>query len=121
MACPFSGRGIKLTHRDDNGSEGDDCKLAKIRQDELAKALRQSSVQITSSLLGEDGDDLEDTQTLNLKHLRAAVILLTKPSVLNKRRFYFFSFRYRRIHNPHNPDFHRSVLYHCSACISSAC
>ncbi|TGZ32384.1 guanylate cyclase 1 soluble subunit alpha 2 [Temnothorax longispinosus] len=41
---------------------------------------KQTSVQITSSILGEDGDDLEDTQTLNLKHLRAAVTLLTNPS-----------------------------------------
>ncbi|KAL6256937.1 hypothetical protein P5V15_011872 [Pogonomyrmex californicus] len=78
MACPFSSRGFKLTHRNDNTREGDDRRIT--RQDERSKASRQSSVQITSSLLGEDGDDFEDTQTLNLKHLRAAVTLLTNPS-----------------------------------------
>ncbi|XP_011644871.1 head-specific guanylate cyclase isoform X1 [Pogonomyrmex barbatus] len=80
MACPFSSRRFKLTHRDDNTREGDHRRTARLRQDERSKASRQSSVQITSSLLGEDGDDFEDTQTLNLKHLRAAVTLLTNPS-----------------------------------------
>ncbi|XP_011694069.1 PREDICTED: head-specific guanylate cyclase isoform X1 [Wasmannia auropunctata] len=80
MACPFSSRRLKLTHRDDSSREGDHRRIARIRQDDPGKASRQSSVQITSSLLGEDGDDLEDTQTLNLKHLRAAVTLLTNPS-----------------------------------------
>ncbi|KYN20608.1 Head-specific guanylate cyclase [Trachymyrmex cornetzi] len=81
MACPFSSRRFKLTHRDDSSREGDHRRLARIRQDERdIDVLRQSSVQITSSLLGEDGDDLENTQTLNLKHLRAAVTLLTNPS-----------------------------------------
>ena len=86
MACPFSSRRFKLTHRDDSSREGDHRRIARIRQDERdIDVLRQSSVQITSSLLGEDGDDLENTQTLNLQHLRAAVTLLTNPSVLNKR------------------------------------
>ncbi|XP_018338477.1 PREDICTED: head-specific guanylate cyclase isoform X1 [Trachymyrmex septentrionalis] len=81
MACPFSSRRFKLTHRDDSSREGDHRRIARIRQDERdIDVLRQSSVQITSSLLGEDGDDLENTQTLNLKHLRAAVTLLTNPS-----------------------------------------
>lgn len=116
MACPFSSRRLKLTHRDDSTREGNYRRVARIRPDELDKPSRQSSVQITSSLLGEDGDDLEDTQTLNLKHLRAAVTLLTNPSVLNKRRFYSFSFRYRRIHIHPLTRSHRKVLYHCSAC-----
>ncbi|EGI65483.1 hypothetical protein G5I_05995 [Acromyrmex echinatior] len=82
MACPFSSRRFKLTHRDDSSREGDHRRIARIRQDERdIDVLRQSSVQITSSLLGEDGDDLENTQTLNLKHLRAAVTLLTNPSI----------------------------------------
>ncbi|KAG5321046.1 GCYH cyclase, partial [Pseudoatta argentina] len=81
MACPFSSRRFKLSHRDDGSREGDHRRIARIRQDERdIDVLRQSSVQITSSLLGEDGDDLENTQTLNLKHLRAAVTLLTNPS-----------------------------------------
>lgn len=95
MACPFSSH-FKLTHKDESSKEGDHRGIAKIKQDELGKPPRQPSVQITS-LLGEDGDDLEDTQTLNLKHLRAAVTLLTNPSVLNKRHFYSFrTFAYRR-------------------------
>ncbi|XP_071559242.1 guanylate cyclase 1 soluble subunit alpha 2 [Temnothorax nylanderi] len=69
MACPFSR--FKRTHRDDSRGEGYHPRIVQNRQ---------TSVQITSSLLGEDGDDLEDTQTLNLKHLRAAVTLLTNPS-----------------------------------------
>ncbi|XP_018307655.1 guanylate cyclase 1 soluble subunit alpha 2 isoform X1 [Mycetomoellerius zeteki] len=81
MACPFSSRRFKLTNRDDSSREGDHRRITRIRQDERdIDVLRQSSVQITSSLLGEDGDDLENTQTLNLKHLRAAVTLLTNPS-----------------------------------------
>lgn len=31
----------------------------------------------------EETEDAEDTQTLNLKHLRAAVLVLTNPSVLS--------------------------------------
>ncbi|RLU22481.1 hypothetical protein DMN91_004759 [Ooceraea biroi] len=81
MACPFSGGRFKVqVTRNDSSKDGDQVrKFSRIRQDEGDKPLRQSSVQITSSLLGEDGDDLEDTQTLNLKHLRAAVTLLTNP------------------------------------------
>lgn len=81
MACPFSSRRFKLDRKDES-KDGDHRRIPRIRQDERGKPSpsRQSSVQITSSLLGEDGDDLEDTQTLNLKHLRAAVTLLTNPS-----------------------------------------
>ncbi|XP_011261434.1 head-specific guanylate cyclase [Camponotus floridanus] len=79
MACPFSSSRFKLDRKDEN-KDGDHRRILRIRQDEWDKPSRQSSVQITSSLLGEDGDDLEDTQTLNLKHLRAAVTLLTNPS-----------------------------------------
>lgn len=120
MACPFSSSRFKSTNRD-SSREGDHRRITKIRQDEPGKPSRQSSVQITSSLLGEDGDDLEDTQTLNLKHLRAAVTLLTNPSVLNKRRFYSFSFHYRRIHKPPLFSLQRALLSLCStqtACTS---
>ncbi|KAL6435633.1 head-specific guanylate cyclase [Cataglyphis hispanica] len=79
MACPFSSRRFKLDRKDES-KDGDQRRIPRIRQDERCKPSRQSSIQITSSLLGEDGDDLEDTQTLNLKHLRAAVTLLTNPS-----------------------------------------
>lgn len=88
MACPFSGGRFKSIHKDERDREGDHRRLARIRQDERGKTPRQPSVQITS-LLGEDNDDPEDTQTLNLKHLRAAVIVLTNPSVLNKCYFFF--------------------------------
>lgn len=79
MACPFSSRRFKLDRKDES-KDGDHRRIPRIKQDErTSKPSRQSSVQITSSLLGEDSDDLEDTQTLNLKHLRAAVTLLTNP------------------------------------------
>ncbi|XP_020284314.1 head-specific guanylate cyclase [Pseudomyrmex gracilis] len=80
MACPFSGGRFKPSHKDDNGEEGDHHRrIARLRQDERDKtAARQTSIQIPA-LLGEDGDDVEDTQTLNLKHLRAAVTFLTNP------------------------------------------
>ncbi|XP_070168174.1 guanylate cyclase 1 soluble subunit alpha 2 [Polyergus mexicanus] len=79
MACPFSSRRFKLDRKNES-KDGDHRRIPRIGQDERSKPSRQSSVQITSSLLGEDGDDLEDTQTLNLKHLKAAVTLLTNPS-----------------------------------------
>lgn len=67
MACPFSPDFVGP----DSGE--------KSKQDKI-KTPRQSSIQITSSLLGED-EEPEDTQTLNLKHLRAAVLMLTNPTV----------------------------------------
>lgn len=113
MACPFSSRRFKLDRKDES-KDGDHRRIPRIKQDErTSKPSRQSSVQITSSLLGEDSDDLEDTQTLNLKHLRAAVTLLTNPLVLNKRRFYFFSFRYNTFaYNTVLTWSLRSLLYH---------
>ncbi|XP_034937594.1 head-specific guanylate cyclase [Chelonus insularis] len=78
MACPFS-RGFGRTKLEDDESERRPSK-EKINRNEKFLSCRQSSVQITSSLLGEEIDDQEDTQTLNLKHLRAAVLILTKPS-----------------------------------------
>lgn len=69
MACPFSPDFV-------GPDSGEKSKHNKI------KTPRQSSIQITSSLLGED-EEPEDTQTLNLKHLRAAVLMLTNPTVRN--------------------------------------
>lgn len=92
MACPFSSGRFKSARKRETDKEGNNSRLSRIKQDERGEPLRQSSIQITSSLLGEDSDDLEDTQTLNLKHLRAAVIVLTNPSVVNKRQFFFSSF-----------------------------
>ncbi|XP_011299734.1 head-specific guanylate cyclase [Fopius arisanus] len=80
MACPFSrgyGRGRM---EEDNDDEIERTGDSERRKNERFKPSRQSSVQITSSLLGEEIDDQEDTQTLNLKHLRAAVLVLTNPS-----------------------------------------
>ncbi|KAH0557567.1 hypothetical protein KQX54_008355, partial [Cotesia glomerata] len=90
MACPFS-RGFTRTKLesdregcDDEGSSGrkfSNDSIGKLPcKSERFRTCRQSSIQITSSLLGEEIDDQEDTQTLNLKHLRAAVLILTKPS-----------------------------------------
>ncbi|KAF7991668.1 hypothetical protein HCN44_010469 [Aphidius gifuensis] len=75
MACPFS-RGFEKNNSSDDTADGGSCD----RKNDRFKPTRQSSVLITSSLLGEEIDDQEDTQTLNLKHLRAAVLILTNPS-----------------------------------------
>ena len=83
MACPFSqmmksGSGGRGSGEDSNDNESDNhSKISKVK----VKPSRQSSMQITSSLLGEEIEETEDTQTLNLKHLRAAVLMLTNPSV----------------------------------------
>uniref|UniRef100_A0A6V7LBP8 Uncharacterized protein n=1 Tax=Bracon brevicornis TaxID=1563983 RepID=A0A6V7LBP8_9HYME len=80
MACPFSRGFAKRTEAADE-DEATASESTRIKKNERYKPSRQSSIQITSSLLGEEIDDQEDTQTLNLKHLRAAVLILTKPSV----------------------------------------
>lgn len=91
MACPFSQSFTKTSYEGDE-EEGKDVtedhpRYNRGRRDDKLKPFRQSSVQITSSLLGEDIDEEEDTQTLNLKHLRAAVLMLTNPSVRNNLLF----------------------------------
>ncbi|XP_051172534.1 head-specific guanylate cyclase isoform X1 [Leptopilina boulardi] len=82
MACPFSQSfAITSCQEDEEGKDvTDDHPRYRVKRDDKLKPFRQSSVQITSSLLGEDIDEEEDTQTLNLKHLRAAVLMLTNPS-----------------------------------------
>ena len=82
MACPFS-QGFGESSREDDGKDVTDDypRSGRTKRDDRLKPFRQSSVQIASSLLGEDIEDQEDTQTLNLKHLRAAVLMLTNPSV----------------------------------------
>lgn len=80
MACPFS-RFAGSSVEDEGKDVTDDHPRTGRATRDKPKAFRQSSVQITSSLLGEEVDDQEDTQTLNLKHLRAAVLMLTNPSV----------------------------------------
>ncbi|XP_043476394.1 head-specific guanylate cyclase isoform X2 [Leptopilina heterotoma] len=89
MACPFSQSfaitSCKENEEEEEEEEGKDVtddhpRYNRGRRDDKLKPFRQSSVQITSSLLGEEIDEEEDTQTLNLKHLRAAVLMLTNPS-----------------------------------------
>ncbi|XP_046826962.1 head-specific guanylate cyclase [Vespa crabro] len=77
MACPFSR--AHTTEIEPSDDERTVSKSTRISEDR-SKPSRQSSVQIACSLLAEDNDDIEDTQTLNLKHLRAAVLVLTNPS-----------------------------------------
>ncbi|XP_033216958.1 head-specific guanylate cyclase [Belonocnema kinseyi] len=79
MACPFSRFAGSSVEDEGKDVTDDHPRTGHATRDKL-KPFRQSSVQITSSLLGEDFDDQEDTQTLNLKHLRAAVLMLTNPS-----------------------------------------
>lgn len=84
MACPFSQAfAISSCEEEEEGKDvtDDHPRYNRVKRDDKLKPFRQSSVQITSSLLGEDIDEEEDTQTLNLKHLRAAVLMLTNPSV----------------------------------------
>ncbi|XP_066592201.1 head-specific guanylate cyclase isoform X2 [Prorops nasuta] len=79
MACPFS-RMVRTGCDEEECEEGDRPKSgSRTQRDDRLRAARQPSVQITSSLFGEESDDFEDTQTLNLKHLRAAVLILTNP------------------------------------------
>lgn len=88
MACPFSRFGSANTDDDEHKDEAEArIKKPHHRKDDRPKPPRQSSVQIASSLLGEEIDEPEDTQTLNLKHLKAAVLMLTNPTV-SLRNFY---------------------------------
>ncbi|XP_046488944.1 guanylate cyclase 1 soluble subunit alpha 2 isoform X1 [Neodiprion pinetum] len=73
MACPFSRRHVPAT------GCGDQEERRPGDHNHRTRPTRQSSVQITS-FVGDDVDDQENTQTLNLKHLRAAVLVLTNPS-----------------------------------------
>lgn len=88
MACPLSHGFLNKGRSNDNAQqEGANNAAAgqhQQRREERSSKIgaRQSSVHITSALLGDEGEELEDTQTINLKHLRAAVLVLTNPSVL---------------------------------------
>ncbi|XP_017766101.1 PREDICTED: head-specific guanylate cyclase [Eufriesea mexicana] len=76
MACPFA-RGIlkaSCDEAEDNGRQ----RISKLGRDDGGKS-RQSSFEFTSLLMGEETEDAEDTQTLNLKHLTEAVLVLTNP------------------------------------------
>lgn len=94
MACPFS-RVYGRSRVDEGGEEEGERDIGndRMKKKERYKPSRQSSIQITSSLLGEEIDDQEDTQTLNLKHLRAAVLILTNPSVLILSFFYLIKLK----------------------------
>ncbi|XP_043799954.1 head-specific guanylate cyclase [Apis laboriosa] len=80
MACPFS-RDLSKAGCDEQAGRGDNdrSRIARLGRDDGGKS-RQSSFEVTSLLMREETEDAEDTQTLNLKHLRAAVLVLTNPS-----------------------------------------
>ncbi|KAG7203637.1 hypothetical protein KM043_013672 [Ampulex compressa] len=79
MACPFSQ--FKASPKDEAGGGRDRRpRIPRIGLDEYGKPSRQSSFEVTSMFLREESEDVEDTLTLNLKHLRAAVLVLTNPS-----------------------------------------
>lgn len=82
MACPFSRDLSKAGCDEQQAGRGDNdrSRIARLGRDDGGKS-RQSSFEVTSLLMREETEDAEDTQTLNLKHLRAAVLVLTNPSV----------------------------------------
>lgn len=93
MACPFS-RDLSKAGCDEQTGRGDNdrSRIARLGRDDGGKS-RQSSFEVTSLLMREETEDAEDTQTLNLKHLRAAVLVLTNPSVyllLHQSIFFMF-------------------------------
>lgn len=85
MACPFSRERFKAEHDEGSDTQGNSrARIGRLGQDDKS---RQSSFEVTSLLMREEIEDPEDTQTLNLKHLRAAVLVLTNPSVTESRFF----------------------------------
>ncbi|XP_076621195.1 guanylate cyclase 1 soluble subunit alpha 2 isoform X1 [Colletes latitarsis] len=79
MACPFSRERFKAQCDEGSGTQGNSRRIARFGRDDGGKS-RQSSFDVTSLMMREEIEDPEDTQTLNLKHLRAAVLVLTNPS-----------------------------------------
>ncbi|XP_031838646.1 guanylate cyclase 1 soluble subunit alpha 2 isoform X2 [Nomia melanderi] len=80
MACPFSSERFSASCDDGNGDEGEDAqRIGGIGRNDAAKS-RQSSIEVTTLLAREELEDAEDTQTLNLKHLSDAVLVLTNPT-----------------------------------------
>lgn len=92
MACPFSSERFNESYDDGDGDEsGDAQRIGGIGHNDAAKS-RQSSIEVSTLLTREEIEDAEDTQTLNLKHLRAAVLVLTNPKVSNPRSIVFLRF-----------------------------
>ena len=81
MACPFS-RDLSKAGCDEQAArrDSDRSRIVRLGRGDSGRS-RQSSFEVTSLLMREETEDAEDTQTLNLKHLRAAVLILTNPSV----------------------------------------
>ena len=80
MACPFSRERFKTSCDEGSGKEGNSRpRIGRFGRDDGGKS-RQASFEVTSLLMKEETEDAEDTQTLNLKHLRSAVLVLTNPS-----------------------------------------
>ncbi|XP_017878622.1 head-specific guanylate cyclase [Ceratina calcarata] len=75
MACPFS-RNLLRARRDEQSDREDNGRprIARLGHSDGGKS-RQSSFDVSSL-----NEEIEDTQTLNLKHLRTAVLMLTNPS-----------------------------------------
>ncbi|KZC14382.1 PREDICTED: head-specific guanylate cyclase [Dufourea novaeangliae] len=80
MACPFSRERFKARSDEGNGSDNNRRRTTGNAGPEDVGKSRQSSFEVSSLLTREEIEDAEDTQTLNLKHLRAAVLVLTNPS-----------------------------------------
>lgn len=88
MACPFSLDSLRA--RCEEQRDSGRPRISRFSRDESGRS-RQSSFEVTTLLTREENEDVEDTQTLNLKHLRAAVLVLTNPSVLYTL-YYFMRF-----------------------------
>ena len=93
MACPFSRDLSKGPGCDEQAArrDNDRSRIVRLGRGDSGRS-RQSSFEVTSLLMREETEDAEDTQTLNLKHLRAAVLILTNPSVYRLRLFLFSPF-----------------------------
>ncbi|KAK1121792.1 hypothetical protein K0M31_010103 [Melipona bicolor] len=81
MACPFSRDLSKAASCGEQAArrDTDRSRIVRLGRGDSGRS-RQSSFEVTSLLMREETEDAEDTQTLNLKHLRAAVLILTNPS-----------------------------------------
>ncbi|XP_076294819.1 guanylate cyclase 1 soluble subunit alpha 2 [Lasioglossum baleicum] len=80
MACPFSRDPFKPSYVDESSDEGNDRqRIGKIGKDNGSRS-RQSSFDVPTSAMREEANNGKRTKTINLLHLRSAVLVLTNPT-----------------------------------------